>query len=64
VIALAKRKSKEKGRTIGIYPETKHPTYHKSLGLPLEARLVKILKAEGWDHDDARYSSSRSNKPT
>src|SRR5258705_6116691 len=53
VIALAKRKSKEKGRTIGIYPETKHPTYHKSLGLPLEARLVKILKAEGWDHADA-----------
>jgi len=53
VIALAKRKSKEKGRTIGIYPETKHPTYHKSLGLPLEARLVKILKAEGWDHPDA-----------
>ena len=24
VIALAKRKLKEKGRTIGIYPETKH----------------------------------------
>ena len=53
VIALAKRKSKKKDRTIGIYPETKHPTYHKSLGLPLEARLVKILKAEGWDHPDA-----------
>jgi glycerophosphoryl diester phosphodiesterase len=35
VIALAKRKSHELGRTIGIYPETKHPTYHKSLGLPL-----------------------------
>jgi glycerophosphoryl diester phosphodiesterase len=36
-----------------VYPETKHPTYHKSLGLPLEARLVKILKAEGWDHYDS-----------
>src|SRR5262245_19361249 len=34
VIALAKRKSRETGRTIGIYPETKHPTYHKSIGLP------------------------------
>src|SRR5687767_5738928 len=33
VIALAKRKSEEKGRVIGIYPETKHPTYHKNLKL-------------------------------
>ncbi len=47
VIALAKRKSKEKGRTIGVYPETKHPTYHKNLSLALEPRLVKILQAEG-----------------
>jgi glycerophosphoryl diester phosphodiesterase len=53
VIALAKRKAKEKGRTIGIYPETKHPTYHKSIGLPLEGRLVRALRAAGWDHRDA-----------
>jgi len=53
VIALAKRKAKEKGRTIGVYPETKHPTYHKMLGLPLEGRLVRILRAEGWDHYDS-----------
>jgi glycerophosphoryl diester phosphodiesterase len=49
VIELAKRKSKEQGRIIGIYPETKHPTYHKSIGLPLEARLVQILKSAGWN---------------
>ena len=24
--------------TIGVYPETKHPTYFRSLGLPLEPR--------------------------
>jgi glycerophosphoryl diester phosphodiesterase len=42
VIALAKRKSKEKGRTIGIYPEIKHSTYHKSIGLPIEGPLVRI----------------------
>jgi glycerophosphoryl diester phosphodiesterase len=53
VIALAKRKSAEKGRTIGIYPETKHPTYHKSIGLPLEKRLVAVLAAAGWNHRDA-----------
>lgn len=53
VIELAKRKSKETGRTIGIYPETKHPTYHKNLGLALEGRLVKALAAAGWNHRNA-----------
>ncbi|WP_256924318.1 glycerophosphodiester phosphodiesterase [Sphingomonas sp. IBVSS2] len=53
VIALAKRASKETGRTIGIYPETKHPTYFASIGLPLEQRLVDKLKAAGWDRADA-----------
>lgn len=31
VIALAKSKSKQTGRTIGIYPEIKHSTYHAGL---------------------------------
>ena len=53
VIALAKRKSEEKGRVIGIYPETKHPTYHKNLKLPLERRLVAALERAGWNHRDA-----------
>ena len=53
VIELVKRKSKEKDRTIGIYPEIKHSTYHKSLGLPLEAALVRVLRLAGWDHRDA-----------
>jgi len=53
VIALAKRKSAEKGRTIGVYPETKHPTYHKSLGLPMEKRLVAVLAHAGWNRRDA-----------
>lgn len=53
IIALAKRKSEEKGRVIGIYPETKHPTYHKSIGLPLERRLVDALKRAGLNRRDA-----------
>ena len=53
VIDLAKRKSKEKNRIIGIYPETKHPTYHRLLGLPLEPRLVETLKRAGWNHRNA-----------
>ena len=50
VIALTKRYSKRYHRTIGIYPETKHPTYHKSIGLPLERKLVKILAKAGLNH--------------
>ena len=53
VIDLAKAKSAETGRTIGIYPETKHPTYHDSVGLSLEEPLVDILKANGYDSADS-----------
>ncbi len=53
IIALVKRKTLEKGRVIGIYPETKHPTYHQALGLPLEGRLLKILSQAGWNHRNA-----------
>ena len=53
VIDLAKRASAEFGRTIGIYPETKHPSHFRSIGLPLEEKLVAILKANGYDAPDA-----------
>jgi glycerophosphoryl diester phosphodiesterase len=48
VIDLAKRRSHEKGRVIGIYPETKHPSYFRSIGLALEPPLVKALAANGF----------------
>jgi glycerophosphoryl diester phosphodiesterase len=43
VIDLTKRLSKELDRPIGIYPETKHPTYFRSIGLSLEPGLVRTL---------------------
>ncbi|WP_336812827.1 glycerophosphodiester phosphodiesterase [Bosea sp. MMO-172] len=48
VIDLAKAESARTGRTIGIYPETKHPTYHAALGLAFEDKLLDMLKAAGW----------------
>lgn len=48
VIALAKRKSAETGRTIGVYPETKHPSYFRSIGLPLEKPLLAELQKAGY----------------
>lgn len=44
IIDLAEKKSLENSRQIGIYPETKHPTYFQSIGLPLEAQLLASLK--------------------
>ena len=48
VIDLAKQKTAETGRTIGIYPETKYPTYFKSIGLSLAKPLLKILTGQGY----------------
>ena len=33
---------------VGIYPETKHPTYFDSIGLSLEEPLVETLEANGY----------------
>ena len=53
VLDLARRKSAETGRTIGLYPETKHPTYFRSLGLALEEPLLAALYKAGYRGKDA-----------
>src|SRR5262249_48836552 len=53
VLDLAQQLGRELRRPIGVYPETKHPTYFRGLGLPLEARLLASLEAHGWNRRDA-----------
>jgi glycerophosphoryl diester phosphodiesterase len=53
VIELAQRKSRETGRTIGIYPETKNPSYFRLLGLPLEDKMLAALDRAGWNSRSA-----------
>lgn len=53
VIDLAKAQSIEKGRVIGIYPETKHPTFHENLGLRITDKLIDALQQAGWNSKDA-----------
>ena len=53
VIDLAQQLGREMGRPVGVYPETKHPTYLRSIGLPLEEKLLASLAARGWDSRDA-----------
>lgn len=53
VIALAQQLTKELGRPIGIYPETKHPAYFRHIGLPLEEPLLNVISAQGWNTREA-----------
>jgi glycerophosphoryl diester phosphodiesterase len=48
VLDLAKSEGTKAGRTVGVYPETKHPTYHVNLGLKLEDRLLDVLAQYGY----------------
>jgi glycerophosphoryl diester phosphodiesterase len=48
VLDLARSESARLGRTIGVYPETKHPTWHASQGLKLEDRLLATLARYGY----------------
>ena len=43
-----------KAEGVGIYPETKHPTYFDSIELPLEEPLVATLKANGLDKPSSK----------
>ena len=47
VLALREGLSRDLHRIIGVYPETKHPTYFQKIGRPLEAPLVKALQRAG-----------------
>jgi glycerophosphoryl diester phosphodiesterase len=54
VLDLAKSEGTRLNRTIGVYPETKHPTFHVGLNLALEDRLLQVLSS---------YSYTAKNSP-
>jgi glycerophosphoryl diester phosphodiesterase len=45
VIDIARAGSAGTGRTIGVAPELKHPSYFKSVGLPMEPAFIAALTA-------------------
>jgi len=53
ILDLRARLSRELGREVGVYPETKHPTYFQGIGLPLEQPLVRALRRNDLDHRNA-----------
>ena len=52
VLALADSLGRERGRPVGVYPEAKHPSYFRAIGLPLEEPLVRALHAAGYRSAD------------
>jgi len=53
MIHFVQEQSRAAGRSVGIIPETKHPTHHRQLGIPLEPKLLAMLKQFGYtDRDD------------
>jgi glycerophosphoryl diester phosphodiesterase len=53
VVDLAKAEGRRTGRTVGLYPEMKHPTYFAGLGLGMEQRLADALKANALNSKTA-----------
>ncbi|MGJ4854957.1 glycerophosphodiester phosphodiesterase family protein [Labrys sp. La1] len=63
VIDIAKAKSKETGRPIAVYPETKNPSWNNAQAIangcgapgsrPLEDALIKIIKDNGLNTKEA-----------
>ena len=51
ILELVRHESARQGRSIGIYPETKHPAFHLALGLPLEDRLLEALQRNGVNEE-------------
>ncbi|GAA3520454.1 glycerophosphodiester phosphodiesterase [Aeromicrobium panaciterrae] len=54
VLALANRESRNRGHLVGVAPETKHPTYFQSIGLPLEKPMLRSLTKAGRNSSHAK----------
>ena len=47
ILELAEAAGKARGRPVGVYPETKHPSYFAAIGLPHEGPLLAALARHG-----------------
>ena len=53
ILELVKAEKARSGRIVGVYPETKHPTYHIQAGLAIEPRLLAMLNEYGLNKKDS-----------
>lgn len=52
VLQLLKEHEAQTGERVGVYPETKHPSYFASIGLAHEKPMLELLKEYGFDGAD------------
>jgi glycerophosphoryl diester phosphodiesterase len=52
LLAFAQKKSAEKGRKLGVYPETKKPDYYKKIGFDFVGPLLTYLKKYDYHEPD------------
>ncbi|MDB5826935.1 MAG: glycerophosphodiester phosphodiesterase [Variovorax sp.] len=53
ILDFQKLKTRETGRTIAIYPETKNPTWFRDMGLPMEDKVIAMINAAGLNSKTA-----------
>ncbi|MET8506931.1 glycerophosphodiester phosphodiesterase [Streptomyces sp. NPDC004787] len=53
VLDWAEREGRRRGRPVWLHVETKHPSYFRSIGLPLEERLARLLRRYGRHRADS-----------
>ncbi|MBK3634986.1 glycerophosphodiester phosphodiesterase [Streptomyces asoensis] len=53
VLKWQDEQTRKRGKQVWIYPETKHPTYFRKLGLGLEERVAKLLHKHGKDRKNS-----------
>jgi glycerophosphoryl diester phosphodiesterase len=53
LVAATNARPGRRARPLGVYPETKHPSYFDGLGLALEPPLLQALRRHGLDRADA-----------
>jgi len=59
ILTLVREREAALGRRIGVYPETKHPSHHEALGLPITDALLAALARWGYrDPDEPVYIQS------
>lgn len=54
VLRWQNEQTRKRGKQVWIYPELKHPTYFRGLGLGTEERLARLLR---------KYGKNRKNSP-
>jgi len=54
VLTIAEEASAGRPDPVGVYVETKHPTYFAGLGYDLNTLLLDELRRHGADHEDAK----------